>query len=259
MAYYDQYYTEYPQYPQIQTPLVTTNRSSQVVVQRRMILILATVLLLIVPLLVSVRPNLGETASVEIAAVGGATGAQTGEGEGVVSGNPAPPAAASGQLSGVFTPEIQHWAPQILSWSSTYGLDPNLVAIIMQIESCGDPAAVSVAGAQGLFQVMPFHFAAGENTLDPETNARRGLSYFVERLAQTNGDIGRAFAGYNGGHVAAAASWDDWAHETQRYYVWSTGIYKDIQAGQAQSSTVQEWLQAGGASLCRQAASRLGI
>jgi soluble lytic murein transglycosylase-like protein len=146
-----------------------------------------------------------------------------------------------------------------VAWSEMYGVDPNLTAIIMQIESCGDPRAASHAGAQGLFQVMPFHFAAGEDSLDPDTNARRGLNYFVERLNQTNGDIGRAFAGYNGGHVAAAASWDQWAAETQRYYRWSTGIYSDIQSGVTESPTVQNWLQAGGASLCRQAAQRLGL
>ena len=168
-------------------------------------------------------------------------------------------AATAGSLSPVFTAEVEHWAPKILEWAEAFGLDPNLVAIIMQIESCGDPQAVSHAGAQGLFQVMPFHFAAGENALDPETNARRGLNYFVERLSQTGGDVGRAFAGYNGGHRAAASSWDAWPAETQRYYKWSTGIHQDIEAGVAESPTINAWLQAGGASLCRQAASRLGL
>lgn len=256
MAYYDQYYSEYPH---IQTPFVPPARDAQVIVRKRMMLILSMVVLLIVPILVSIRPTfggvaIGQQADTAVAQEGEAAAAENSEA-------PAIPvsAAPSGQLASVFTPEVRHWEPQILNWASTYGLDPNLVAIIMQIESCGDPQAVSGAGAQGLFQVMPFHFAAGENTLDPDTNARRGLSYFVERINQTNGDLGRAFAGYNGGHVAAAGGWDDWVHETQRYYVWSTGIYEDIQAGQAQSETVQQWLQAGGASLCRQAAGRLGL
>lgn len=253
MAYYDQYFTEYPQ---IQTPFVPAAQATQSIVRKRMLLILSTVLLLIVPLLVSMRPTIAG-AGVAVVPASGAAEAAAGEGA-EVAAVPAP-SVPTGQLAPVFTPEVRHWEPQILSWASTYGVDPNLVAIIMQIESCGDPQAVSVAGAQGLFQVMPFHFAAGENSLDPETNARRGLSYFVERLNQTGGDIGKAFAGYNGGHVAAAGEWDDWVHETQRYYVWSTGIYADIQAGQSTSQTVQEWLQAGGASLCRQAANRLGI
>ena len=129
----------------------------------------------------------------------------------------------------------------------------------MQIESCGDPNAVSSAGAQGLFQVMPFHFDAGENMQDPHTNARRGMAYFAERLQQTRGDVGRAFAGYNGGHVAAAGSWDSWVPETQRYYTWSTGIYEEASAGAQSSETLSQWMAAGGASLCQQAANRIGL
>jgi len=122
-------------------------------------------------------------------------------------------------LSPIFTDEVRYWERYILGWSKQFDLDPNLVAIIMQVESCGDPQAISIAGAQGLFQVMPFHFVEGEDSLDPDTNARRGISYFVGRLEQTGNDIGRSYAGYNGGHVAAASSWDNWAHETQRYYI----------------------------------------
>ena len=162
-------------------------------------------------------------------------------------------------LSPIFTPEVQHWQGQIMVWAAQYQLDPNLVATIIQIESCGDPMAVSSAGAQGLFQVMPFHFTEGEEMLNPNTNAQRGLTYFVERLQQTGGDTGRAFAGYNGGQLAAAGSWADWAPETQRYYHWSTGIYGEATAGLSQSPTLQSWLEAGGSSLCRQAAGRLGL
>jgi soluble lytic murein transglycosylase-like protein len=162
-------------------------------------------------------------------------------------------------ISPVFTDEVRYWESNILRWAEEFDLDPNLVAIIMQVESCGDPQAVSYAGAQGLFQVMPFHFVEGEDSLDPDTNARRGINYFVGRLEQTGGDIGRSYAGYNGGHVAAASHWDEWAHETQRYYIWTTGLYDDIQSDLTESPTLQQWLQAGGASLCRQAADRLGI
>ena len=163
------------------------------------------------------------------------------------------------RISPVFSREVQHWNDQIVAWAAQHDLDPDKVATVMQIESCGDPSAVSIAGAQGLFQVMPFHFAAGENMQDPDTNAFRGMSYLVERLKQTNGDVGRAFAGYNGGHVAAGSSWDRWAHETQRYYVWSTGIYGEAKEGLTESPTLARWMDAGGASLCRQAAQRLGI
>ena len=164
-----------------------------------------------------------------------------------------------GVISPIFTKEVQYWESDIVHWAKEYDLDPNLVAIIMQVESCGDPEAGSPAGAQGLFQVMPFHFIAGEDSHDPDTNARRGINYFVGRLEQTGGDIGRSYAGYNGGHVAAAGGWDDWYEETQSYYIWTTGLYNDIQAGATDSPTLRQWLQAGGASLCSQAAERLGI
>ncbi|MCA9922951.1 MAG: hypothetical protein KC421_11295, partial [Anaerolineales bacterium] len=92
-----------------------------------------------------------------------------------------------------------------------------------------------------------------------QTNAARGLAYYVERLEQTAGDVGLAFAGYNGGHVAAGTTWDNWANETQRYFTWSTGIYEEASTGLTESTTLQEWLAAGGASLCDQAANQLGL
>ncbi len=166
---------------------------------------------------------------------------------------------AAGGIAPLFTREVQHWAPQIVAWAAEFGLDPNMAATVMQIESCGDPNAVSSAGAQGLFQVMPFHFSPGEAMQDPDTNARRGMAYLALGMQQTNGDTSRSFAGYNGGHGTAARAWETWPNETQRYYVWSTGIYEDARAGSATSETLSEWLAAGGAGLCQQAASRLGL
>src|SRR5450759_1540101 len=55
-------------------------------------------------------------------------------------------------ISPIFTPEVQFWAGRIQSWASAAGLDPNLAATVMQIESCGDPLALSRSGAMGLFQ-----------------------------------------------------------------------------------------------------------
>lgn len=167
--------------------------------------------------------------------------------------------AGTGGIAPLFTPEIQHWAPQIVAWSAAAGVDPNMAATVMQIESCGDPNAVSIAGAQGLFQVMPFHFDAGEDMQDPDTNARRGLSYLALGMQQTGGDTSLTFAGYNGGHGTATRSWDTWPAEMQRYYTWATGIYGDAANGSSTSDTLNQWLAAGGAGLCRQAAQRIGL
>ncbi|HOU40609.1 MAG TPA: lytic transglycosylase domain-containing protein [Promineifilum sp.] len=167
--------------------------------------------------------------------------------------------AATGGIAPLFTREVQHWAPQIVAWAAEFGLDPNMAATVMQIESCGDPNAVSGSGAQGLFQVMPFHFSAGENMQDPDTNARRGMAYLAQGMQLTGGDTGLSFAGYNGGHGTAAKGWAAWPSETQRYYTWSTGIYQDAVSGSASSETLDQWLAAGGAGLCQQAAARLGL
>lgn len=223
--------------------------------QHRMLLILLFVTAVVVPFALFVVPNL-------LSAPDGTTTTNAVGSEAVAESAappPPPPAAGAGAISPVFSPEVQHWADDIVRWAAAHNLDPNAVATIMQIESCGDPQAVSSAGAQGLFQVMPFHFTNGEPMQDPNINAMRGMRYFAERLQQTNGDIGRAFAGYNGGHVAAASGRDSWAAETQRYYTWSTGIYEEASSGATTSATLQEWMQAGGASLCRQAANRLGL
>ncbi len=162
-------------------------------------------------------------------------------------------------ISPVFTPEVQYWNSSILRWASASNLDPNLVAVIMQIESCGNPFARSSAGAMGLFQVMPYHFLASDNPYDPDTNAARGLDYLKRSLAASNNNVRLALAGYNGGiSVISVGEWF-WAAETSRYVYWGTGIYEDTLTSATQSARLNEWLKAGGASLCSKAKQQLGI
>lgn len=167
------------------------------------------------------------------------------------------PDASTAPLSPVFTPEIQHWAPEIKAWAVVYQIDPNLIATLIQIESCGDPLVSSPAGAQGLFQVMPLHFTAGEDMLDVQTNARRGLDYLSGGLERAEGHVGLALAGYNGGHSRIYTGWASWPAETQRYYYWGSRIYAEAVSGMGNSPTLQEWLDIGGRSLCQHAAQSL--
>jgi hypothetical protein len=164
-----------------------------------------------------------------------------------------------GSLSPVFTPEVQHWGASIEIWSASAGVDPNLAATVMQIESCGDPLARSRSGAMGLFQVMPFHFYSTDDPYDPDTNATRGLDYLRRSLETSLGEARLAFAGYNGGIGVIARGEFTWAAETVRYVYWGTGIYSDAASGAVSSTRLDEWLNAGGASLCRQAHARLGL
>lgn len=166
--------------------------------------------------------------------------------------------AASG-LSPIFTREVQHWSGDIVRWANTAGVDPNLAATVMQIESCGDPRATSRSGAMGLFQVMPFHFRFGENPYDPETNALRGLNYLARALSTGSGNARLAMAGYNGGIGVIARSEWIWPSETKRYVLYGAPIYEDASSGATSSAMLTEWYQKYGVSLCRQAAQRLGI
>lgn len=162
-------------------------------------------------------------------------------------------------ISTLFTPEVRFWESHILAWSDEWGLDPDMVATVMQIESCGDPLAISRSGAMGLFQVMPYHFTDAENPYLPDSNANRGLAYLQLALETYNGSPGFAFAAYNGGITGASRPQSSWPSEMQRYLYWAENIYRDAVLGNSASSYLDEWLANGGYSLCDQAAQRLGI
>lgn len=162
------------------------------------------------------------------------------------------------ELAGFFAPSVRHWSADIKRWARQNELNPQLLATVMQIESCGHPKVVSQAGAQGLFQVMPFHFAEGETMLDPETNAMRGGAFLKYCEAAAGQVIGLTLACYNGGPSVISQERERWSAETRAYYRWGVGIYSDAAAGKAQSETLDEWLAAGGQRLCDSAGKELG-
>lgn len=162
-------------------------------------------------------------------------------------------------LSPLFTPEIQTWSGSITQWAAASELDPNLVAVVMQIESCGNPHSQSRAGAMGLFQVMPFHFYALDNPYKPDTNAARGLAYLQKSLETAGGSVRLALAGYNGGiSLIGRADWT-WPAETKRYVQYGAPIYEDARSGAASSAALDEWYNQYGVNLCQQACQTLGL
>ena len=155
-------------------------------------------------------------------------------------------------ISLLFTSEVQYWEEEIIAWSEIYQLDPNLVATVMQIESCGFLLAESGAGAKGLFQVMPYHVHDGESPFQPDTNAKRGLQY-LRQSQEAGGNSRLTLAGYNGGINGATLPDEDWPKETHRYVYWGLRIYEDAENGLEHSARLDEWLSHGGASLCQKA------
>jgi soluble lytic murein transglycosylase-like protein len=82
------------------------------------------------------------------------------------------------------------------------GLQPELVLAVIEVESNFDRYAVSVAGALGLMQIMPFWLAEigrqDDNLLHVETNLRYGCTILKFYLDKENGDLRRALGRYNG-------------------------------------------------------------
>ena len=81
-------------------------------------------------------------------------------------------------------------------------LPPELVLAVIEVESNFDRFAISVAGALGLMQVMPFWLdeigRPGDNLLHIDTNLRYGCTILKFYLDKERGDLRRALGRYNG-------------------------------------------------------------
>ena len=81
-------------------------------------------------------------------------------------------------------------------------IEPELVLALIEVESRFDEYAISVSGARGLMQIMPFWLdeigISDRNLFKIRTNIRMGctiLRYYLDMEPQ---DLGRALARYNG-------------------------------------------------------------
>jgi soluble lytic murein transglycosylase-like protein len=86
--------------------------------------------------------------------------------------------------------------------ASRVELPPELVLAVIEVESNFDRYAVSVAGALGLMQVMPFWKdeigRPGDNLNHVDTNLRYGCTILKFYLDKEKGDLRRALGRYNG-------------------------------------------------------------
>jgi soluble lytic murein transglycosylase-like protein len=74
---------------------------------------------------------------------------------------------------------VEAYAQLIEQYSASHALDPNLVKALIQVESGGNPNAVSPKGAAGLMQLMPETAAelGVSDRFDPEQNIASGTLY----------------------------------------------------------------------------------
>jgi soluble lytic murein transglycosylase-like protein len=88
--------------------------------------------------------------------------------------------------------------------ASRADLEPELVLAVIDVESKFDRFAISVAGARGLMQIMPFWIdeigLSDNNLFKIRTNLRMGCTILRYYLDMENGDLGPALARYNGSY-----------------------------------------------------------
>lgn len=86
--------------------------------------------------------------------------------------------------------------------ASRVDLPPELILAVIEVESNFDRYAVSVAGALGLMQIMPFWLneigRPDDNLLHTDTNLRYGCTILRFYLDKEKGDLRRALGRYNG-------------------------------------------------------------
>jgi murein DD-endopeptidase MepM/ murein hydrolase activator NlpD/beta-lactamase regulating signal transducer with metallopeptidase domain len=143
--------------------------------------------------------------------------------------------------------------------AARHRVDADTLAIVALVESSGDPAAESSAGAVGLMQVMPRTGAqiaaergladfGAERLRDPEYNVDFGAWYFAQQLAVFRGDQGErravelASAAYNAGPNAVRAylaGSRPLPEETEQYKALVSGMWSEREDDQ--SPTFASW------------------
>jgi hypothetical protein len=176
-------------------------------------------------------------------------------------------------ISDVFTAEVKAWEADICRWSEEHAMDPDLIATIMQIESCGNNNAKSVTGVRGLFQVTGANLD-GQDPWDPNVSMAKGPGKVLKNeLKAANGDVKAALAGYNGGgkareyingqinrtqfylflrnhrsgHWRTSGKAQAKINEVEWYAEWAN-IYFEAKNGD--KTTIDKWLAKGGHRMC---------
>lgn len=190
------------------------------------------------------------------------------------SGQTPLPYQANGITASWIPASVRKWEPQITEAAKKYNLDPNLIAIIMTIESGGNPNAKSGAGAQGLMQITPptakdiaAKFLKESRTdydiYDPKTNIEFGAAYLsylrkefgeAEQRPSWNITVELVAAGYNGGPGAANSVYKGEGLNDTETVVYARDAFNMWRERRAtKSPTFDRWKERGGDSLIKSA------
>lgn len=187
------------------------------------------------------------------------------------SSTPVPLAAQTTTITTPWIPEnVKQWQPIIQDMARKYNLDPNIIAIIMTVESGGNQQARSPVGAQGLMQIMPGTAAdiaakylkipvEAYDIYEPRTNIEFGTAYlahlrdeFGTNTQAPNWDQTAELiaAGYNGGPGAASNLEKGLGLESSETHLYTHNVYNMWRERNAQHSpTYTRLLERGNATL----------
>lgn len=115
---------------------------------------------------------------------------------------PGSPTALSSPARG-----LAAFAEAIRAAADRYRVDRRLVEAVIQVESGGNPSAISPKGAQGLMQLMPQRAAelGVQNPFNPLQNLDGGVRHLRNLLQSFAGNLTLALAAYNAGEAAVRA------------------------------------------------------
>lgn len=167
-------------------------------------------------------------------------------------------------------PTIKRWQAPIDQMAKKYGIDPNLIAIVMTMESGGDPKASSSAGAHGLMQITDLtakdiaskYLKQPTDKYDlgkPAVNIEFGAAYLA-KLRDVFGEwrqgpswdstVEMVAAGYNGGPGAANRVYKGEGLTDTQTVVYSRDVFNMWRERfQKDSPTYDRWLERGGQAL----------
>lgn len=139
-------------------------------------------------------------------------------------------AEAVGGWAAALPPQGRALAPAIARAAAAQGVDPALLSAVAWTESGFRQGATSVAGAQGLMQLMPATARGlGVDPLDPAQALTGGARYLRTQLDAFGGRVDLALAAYNAGPTAVrkAAGVPDYP-ETQTYVTRVLDRYRQL-------------------------------
>jgi hypothetical protein len=144
---------------------------------------------------------------------------------------------------------VSDYRALIVREARAHGLQPSLVAGLIDVESGGQPDAVSSAGAVGLMQVLSQEVMPGrptkEQLLDQTVNVQTGCSLLAE-LIQANGSQDAGLASYYGACYLGRPTDQGWSYvrlveaAAQKYRDWDLTADDDFLEYAPQSQTWRE-------------------